>query len=490
MRRGFGGAATTTDATFKAGNSMTQMLSDEHQQWLEERGFDLEVATRYGIFTDRQSQGGRVLAIPYRRDGKVINHKYRGPGKKLWQDAGAPRSFWNEDALRDSTLTSEPLVICEGELDGLAAIQAGFLRTISVVDGANSNLDFVGEIWPLLKDVPHVILAGDGDEPGRKLNAELARRFGAARCAWVAYPEGAKDLNDVLRLKGAATVAEITRGAKPYPIKGLYKLSDYPDIPVPATFETDWPCLKSHLLLWRGEFVVITGVPSHGKSRFALELLGSMARLHGHRAVIASFEMRISPYVRDILREHYCEVETRNMTLAQKREADAWIEAMFSFIDQDPREETEEATLEWLIDRAGDAVVRHGVDWFLLDPWNQIEHKRRRGESEADYQGRAIVALKRFARSYDCGVVVAAHPTKEVKLPNGEIRQPTLYDVSGSAHWYNAADHGLVVCGDTTTNIREVVVEKSRYRSAGVPGSGWLRLDGGRLRATVKPSKS
>jgi twinkle protein len=192
-------------------------------------------------------------------------------------------------------------------------------------------------------------------------------------------------------------------------------------------------------------------------------------------------------YVRDVLREHYCHAEMRHMTLDQKRDADAWIEEMFVFIDQDPREETEDATIEWLIEKAGDAVVRYGVQWFLLDPYNQVENKRRAGESEPDYQGRVIRNLKRFARSYDSGVIVVAHPTKDVKLPNGEIRQPMLYDISGSAHWFNAADHGVIVCGDTTTNLREIVVEKSRYRSAGVPGSGWLKLESGRLRSTVKP---
>ena len=487
MNEGFGGTATTTDAVIKGANSMTGMLSEEHTKWLEARGFDLEVVTRYGLYTDRQSPGERALAIPYRRDGKVINHKYRGPNKKLWQDEGAPRAFWNEDVLRDATLVSEPLVITEGEFDALAAIHGGYVRAVSVVDGANSNLDFVGEIWPLLKDVPQIVLAGDGDAPGRKLNAELARRFGAARCSWLSYPEGTKDLNDILRLKGEAAVGEAIRSAKPYPIRGLYKLSDYPDVGQPVVYETGFPNLNSHLLLWRGEFVVITGIPSHGKSRFALELLASMAMRHKHRAVIASFEMRISPYVRDVLREHYSQTEMRHMTLEQKREADAWIESMFCFIDQDPREEQEEATLEWLIDRAGDAVVRYGVEWFLLDPWNQAEHKRARGESESDYQGKGIAALKRFARSYDCGVIVVAHPTKDVKLPNGEIRQPTLYDISGSAHWFNAPDHGVIVCGDTTTNLREIVVEKSRYRSAGVPGSGWLKLESGRLRSTAKP---
>jgi twinkle protein len=474
-------------ADIKGVSFMTALLSEEHSKWLEARGFDLEVVTRYGLFTDRQSQGGRALAIPYRRDGKVINHKYRGLNKKLWQDAGAPRAFWNEDVLRDATLAGEPPVITEGELDALAAIQGGHVRAVSVVDGANSNLDFIGEIWPLLKDVPHIILAGDADAPGRKLNAELARRFGAVRCSWVVYPEGTKDLNDILRLKGETAVGEVLKSAKPYPIKGLYRLSDYPDVGVPVTYETGFPSLNSHLLLWRGEFVVITGIPSHGKSRFALELLGSMARAHKHRAVIASFEMRVSPYVRDVLREHYTGVEMRNITLEQKRAADTWIEETFAFIDQDPREEQEEATLEWLIDRAGDAVVRYGVEWFLLDPWNQIEHKRQRAESEADYQGRAIAALKRFARSYDCGVIVVAHPTKDVKLPNGEIRQPTLYDISGSAHWFNAADHGVIISGDTTSNVREVVVQKSRYRAAGAPGSAWLKLENGRIRSTPPP---
>jgi twinkle protein len=466
---------------------MTGMLNEEHEKWLEARGLDLEVATHYGLYTDRQSPGGRDLVITYRRNGKVINHKYRSPGKRFRQDAGAPRAFWNEDVLRDTSLSGEPLVITEGEFDALAAIQAGFLRTISVPDGAGSNLDFAAELWPLLKDARQVILAGDADEPGQKLNGELARRLGAARCSWIAYPDGAKDLNDILRLKGEGAVAEVLRRARPYPIKGLYKLSDYPDIGQPVIFETGFISLNRYMTLWRGEFMVITGVPSHGKSRFALELLCSMALTHKHKSVIASFEMRITPYARDVLREHYCNKQAKDLTTSDKREADEWIEETFCFIDQDPREEQEEATIEWLIDKAGDAVVRYGVDWFLLDPWNQIEHKRQRGDSEADYQGKAIAALKRFARSYDCGVIVVAHPTKDVKLPNGEIRQPTLYDISGSSHWYNAADHGVIICGDTTSNVREVAVEKSRYRAAGIPGSAWLRLENGRLQSTASP---
>ncbi len=236
--------------------------------------------------------------------------------------------------------------ITEGELDALAAIQAGFPRTISVGDGAGSNLDFVGEVWPLLKDARQVILSGDGDEPGRQAQCELARRFGAARCAWVAYPEGTKDLNDILRLKGEEAVRDAVRGAKPYPVKGLYKLSDYPDVGEPVTYETGLAgSLNAYLRLWRGEFVVITGVPSHGKSRFTLEMLASMAITHKHRAAIASFEMRVAPYVRDVLREHFIGKSIKDQTLREKRLADEWIEDAFVFIDQDP--ERRPKTLAW-----------------------------------------------------------------------------------------------------------------------------------------------
>jgi twinkle protein len=487
MAKGFAGTATTTDANFEGESSMTGMLSEEHTKWLEDRRLDLEIVSKYGLYTDRQSPGGRDLVIPYYRNGEIINRKYRGPQKRFRQDQGAPRSFWNEDCLRDETLAKEPLVITEGELDALSAIQAGFLRTISVGDGANSNLKFTTEIWSLLSDVSHVILAGDGDEPGQQLNAELARRFGAARCTRIDYPEGTKDLGDILRAKGETAVGDVIRSAKPYPVKGLYRLSDYPDVGEPITWETGFLTLNAHLRLWHGEFLVITGIPSHGKSRFALELMASMALAHGHRAVIASFEMRVSPYVRDVLREHFINKQIKDCTLEDKRKADAWIEETFFFIDQDPREEREEASVDWLIERAEDAVARYGVRWFLLDPWNQVEHKRDRSENESDYQARAIRSLKRFARSCDCGVIVVAHPTKDVKLPNGEIRKPNLYDISGSAHWYNAADHGVIVSGDTTSDVREITVEKSRYLLAGLPGSAFLKLESGRLRPTVAP---
>jgi twinkle protein len=66
---------------------------------------------------------------------------------------------------------------------------------------------------------------------------------------------------------------------------------------------------------------------------------------------------------------------------------------------------------------------------------------------------------------------------------------PNLYDISGSAHWYNAADHGLIVSGDTTSDVREIRTAKSRYRAGGIVGAGYLKLESGRLRSTLGPPR-
>ena len=50
--------------------------------------------------------------------------------------------------------------------------------------------------------------------------------------------------------------------------------------------------------------------------------------------------------------------------------------------------------------------------------------------------------MKRWAQKYDVHVWLVAHP-KQLQDWDGEA--PTFYDISGSAHWYNKADMGVVI---------------------------------------------
>jgi twinkle protein len=257
-----------------------------------------------------------------------------------------------------------------------------------------------------LKRIKRFIIATDADRPGQRLAAELVRRLSASRCMFVQYPNDCKDLNHVAVLHGKDVVAAILNAAKQYPVRGLYQLSDYPDREALPTFGTGWWTVDNHLRLIPGEFMVVTGIPSHGKSTWVLNLLCNLAGLHSWRAAVFSPEMPTVPHLRDKL---------RRIRGGSTLEADKFIDEHFRFIDADPTgREDVDFDLDWIIDKATDAVLRDGIRLLVIDPWNEIEHARRRDESVTDYIGRGIRALKRFARLYDVAVIVIAHPTKRL----------------------------------------------------------------------------
>ena len=115
-------------------------MSAEVMDWLSARGLDVEVADRFGLSSVRRG-GGEAVILPFMRNGEIVRRKYRAlapaDGQPKWSaDKGGLRVPFNEDCLRDDALINLPLICTEGELDALVAIQCGFLRTISVPDGA------------------------------------------------------------------------------------------------------------------------------------------------------------------------------------------------------------------------------------------------------------------------------------------------------------------------------------------------------------------
>jgi twinkle protein len=506
---------TATTADGPAENS-TRPLGPAGARFLAERGLDLEIADRYGIYTARgfkNDQGefefvpdvnGTSVAYPFVHLGREVNTKYRAvKGKRFAQTRGGYRTFWNADVLEDPQVRKghADVVIVEGENDALAAIQSGFPFTMSVPDGAPSLRDgddpeelgeepetesqqflFVYNNRQRLKHVRRFILAVDSDRPGIRLAAELRRRFTAARCAFVEYPEGCKDLNDVLRAHGEDGVRRVIEGARPYPVDGIYRLSEYPEAPPIRPFSTGIKTLDgppTMFKLFAGELCVITGRPGDGKSSFVMHMLRNMGRLHGWSFGIFSPEMPTVPFMRDKLRRIHLGKKTHDRQLdkhgnertvqlvsdEELTEADAFIEQHFIFIDTDPNGEADaDLTLEWLIDRAIDSVYRYGIRVLVIDPWNEVEHAKDPRELMTDYISRSLRKLKRFARSYEVAVIVVAHPTKEAGLSD-----VSLYGIEGSAHWVNKPDHGLIVDRETNdegdlTGLSVLKIQKVRFQ--------------------------
>ena len=462
-----------------------QTLSDTLAQALEARGIDRETAVRFQLHASR-SGSGEALVIPFLRDGVVVNRKFRtmGAEKRFWQDKDGLKCVWNEDCLRDTSLDDQPLIITEGELDALSAIQSGFNRVVSVPDGAPPEkvtaadsakytyLDAVRALTPIER-CGRIILAVDGDEAGANLLHDLSIRLGRFRCQYLTYPRDPqdlsrrlKDLNEVLQVYGPKGVQETIARAQWLRVDGVYRMSDLPPLPPAKAFDIGFPHLRNHYRVRLGDLAVFSGIPSMGKSSFVNDLCCRLVKEHGLGVAFASFEQLPQRDHRRNLRTWYCGKPTQHCEPHELAKADAWIDQHFSFMVPG---EDDDVTLDWVLDRMEAAVVQCGAKVVVIDPWNEMDHARDRAESLTEYTGRAIKALKRFARKFDVHLIVVAHPAKQLKDKDGAYAIPTLYDISDSAHWYNKADVGVIVHRFEDHSL--IRVTKSRYHDEiGVPG--------------------
>lgn len=481
-------------------------------EWFEKRGINGETVIRTGIYSGKRittgnkweihpDKNGEVICYPYLIGGKEVNTKYRNLGtKEFYQREGGLKVFWNQDILNDPSLQdgSKTLVITEGENDALAVMDAGYPFVVSVPDGApaakgempegddidprtDKKFSYVAGAWIALKKIKKIIIAADNDEPGIRLADELVRRLGRVRCLFVHYPPECKDFNDVLVQHGPEDVLEIIESAKEYPVSSVYRFNELPPEPPLEPLSTGWGRLDHLIKPFFPALMVVTGPANSGKSTWTNQLVAQMNIHHGCKVAIASFEMRINPFVSNSLVAVHREIGSKRQNSLQ------WLNDNFAFIAPEPDNENEQFDVDWLLEKAAMAVIRYGIRILVIDPWNEIEHAIGKRESVTDYTGRAIRALKRFGRKFGVLVIVVAHPSKagalkaaradnirKIKEKNPDYAEEperlSLYDISDTAHFANKADFGVVLTRIGRGLVTEVSIVKVRYQ----PESGTI----------------
>lgn len=452
----------------------------------EDRKLDLETLLRLGIESAERRDGSEWIMFPVVVGSEIVNRKFRtisGP-KKFSQEPDGKKTFWNWNSLVDKTLAEkEPIVITEGELDCVTAIQCGWNRSVSVPDGApaqpvdlekeTTKYSYIEDNAKLFNGEREIILATDNDGPGVNLMNYLALRLGISRCKWVKYPwmrdrsRRCKDLNEVLIEYGENGVGECLRRAEWRKTDGVYVMSDLPPLVEKPTYSCGIEGLEDNLRMRTGDFWVVTGVPSHGKTSFLNDIACRAAHQHGWRIAFASFEQQTQTDHRRTLRTWALRCDPSQAPAEQLTLADEWIDKYFRFMV--PSEE-DLPNLEWVLEKMTMAVVQHDCKMIIVDPWNELDHTRPQDMSLTEYTGFAIKQFKRLARMLDVLLVVAAHPAK-MKREDGKYLPPTLYDISDSAHWYNKADVGITIFRDIEKDETRLIIGKVRYQpTLGKPG--------------------
>jgi twinkle protein len=328
------------------------------------------------------------------------------------------------------------------------------------------------------------------DGPGRVLAEEYARRLGKERCYRITFPDGYKDPNEVLngsRTKGlpalgAAALLAAKAAAAPYPVKGLLRIE-------PGTLAAlrgkgryigieiapEWPLFCEHYKPNTGQLTVVSGYPGSGKSEIIDAIAVHLAARHGWKFAVCSPENPPDVHVSKLAEKYigkqfWADSETLwtdLMSETEMTEAEDWVRAHFTFIVND--DDADLITFDYLLERARIAVRRFGVKGLIIDPYNDFD--RPTDMNETEFVRRMLSRVRRFNAVCDVHTWLAAHPAKVQRNRDGEVPIPTLYDISGSAHFSNRADFGLIVHRKNPTSPDTIVrIAKRRFRWMGKPG--------------------
>ncbi|KAD3336762.1 hypothetical protein E3N88_32300 [Mikania micrantha] len=433
-------------------------------EYFAERMISKETLQRNSVM-QRRYENQIVIAFTYRRKGELISCKYRDLAKHFWQVLSLIYFCMLKDALfkklkmvsfymqetdtqkilygLDDIEGARDVIIVEGEMDKLAMEEAGFRNCVSVPDGAPqkvSSKDLPSQeqdikyqyLWnckEYLEKASRIILATDGDQPGQALAEELARRLGRERCWRVTWPrknenEHFKDANEVLMFMGPSVLREVIESAELYPIKGLFSFKNYlaeidayyhQTLGTEIGISTGWKAMDDLYNVVPGELTIVTGVPNSGKSEWIDALLCNLNQSNDWKFALCSMENKVREHARKLLEKRmkkpFFDVRygksVERMSKEELEEGKKWLSDTFHLI----RCENDcLPSISWVLGLAKAAVLRHGVNGLVIDPYNELDHQRPPNQTETEYVSQMLTSIKRFAQHHSCHVWFVAHP--------------------------------------------------------------------------------
>ena len=250
---------------------------------------------------------------------------------------------------------------------------------------------------------------------------------------------------------------------------------------------TGFHSLDELMLLSKQYLMVVTGMPSCGKSEVMDAIAVNTATLHDWSWLYFSPEnFPLEEHLKKII-EKRTGRHLNSLSAGEIAQATSWAQDHFSWIHPDDDKFSLYSILE-------EAQVRiesgYKVDAIVIDPWNELDHSTQAGLRDDQYISKCLTHIRRFHRKYDILSCVVIHPTKLQKDQTGKYPVPTLYDCNGGAMWRNKADFGLCVHRpDFNKHEAYVFTQKVKFKSMGKQGSARLDYDfkSGRFKDSFAP---
>jgi len=450
-------------------------ISDKVVKWFEGRMISQKTLIDMKIYSDNEymPQTGKeesVICFPFFNETKLINIKYRDGAKNFKLVSGAELILYNINGIKNC----KTAIIVEGEIDCLSYIQVGLTNCVSVPNGAGSNTEYLDKYFELFQEKESIYIATDNDSKGIDLRNELIRRLGQEKCLIVNYKDK-KDANEYLCTYGGLALQDTIKNAIEIPVQGIIKLSNqYDDIYNLFTKGLEKGAILGipeldAIVSWElGRLAVITGIPSHGKSEWLDFVLTKLNVIHGWK--IGYFSPENYP-----IKYHYSKICSKItgkefkagfISNTEYEDTFEYIKDNFFFIYPE-----DDMSFNSIIEKAKYLVKRNGIKVLVIDPYNKIEHLKDKGENETEYISRFLDKLVTFARTFNVLVCLVAHPRKMPKEQGGKYEVPNLYDINGSANFYNKCDYGISIYRMMNENEVHIHILKVKFKHLGDGGT-------------------
>lgn len=235
----------------------------------------------------------------------------------------------------------------------------------------------------------------------------------------------------------------------------------------PIEYELGDPVADQHLRIRMGQFNIILGHPSTGKTTWIVWYLHELAVKHGIRVMMYSGENDVQEIYSQLVQLQTGK-EYWNVTEGEASKAADFLMEHFYFVD-----DTEIYTAEELFERF-DSM---DVNVCVIDPHNSV--KVPDGKNWYQYSVELGMKIRAFCKRSKKTVFMCAHPNTEAQRKvhkdgdfEGMIKPPIGPDIEGGGTWKNKCDNFWIIHRYTNHSSKwmqtQVIVEKVRYQNTGV----------------------
>ena len=430
-------------------------LSENAVKYFESRGISQKTLLSMNIgekkeYIPQLEKEVNCIFFPYFRNGELINTKFRDARKNFKLISGAELIWFNFDCIQKCIEQKGELVIVEGEFDALSIIQSGHEFVVSVPNGANiGKMEYFDSSFELLNKVETFILAVDNDLKGIELKNELIRRLGFEKCKIANFKEF-KDANEYLVNKDRESLLNELKSAKILKAQDVYEVSDFEN-ELDAYFENglpqgktiDIPELDEKIRWLTGHYATVTGSPTSGKSEFIDFVCARLNLLHQWK--IGYYSPESAP-----LAVHFSKVFSKfsgfkfgkkyNHSESDRYSVQDYINENYFWVNP-----VDDIKLDDILAKFEYLVRAKGVKVFVIDPFNRIETDQDYLHDKLLYIKKTLKKIISFVKKNDCLLFLIAHPTKLQKTKEGKFPMASMYDISGSADFFNMTSYGISV---------------------------------------------